>query len=501
MRRHGVGASASANSSFSTTPRSFNPAKPQDTNTSSSSTENNSTGSGYGTSNDSGNGKQKDRKEQAKAEEPVDTTVPGRSPFQAFVDVLRAEVRKNREWQDSVKQLQGEASKVQDSEAMRKTKELYERARLQASIENNPKLAAAARELKKAGVNVNDAITHTIKTMEENAFVKSAAKAISASARVVGDAAMTASEPLRKTDAYKAVASEILEAIDSAANNVQHGGYIEKEARRRRREARLEKAGISGQQGLAARRPKVEEDPFRQVMDETHRAGQAVTLHATANVEKTSRFASITPKPVADAFASMSHAYAESENPFVSSMRTVTSAIGRFFDETETAKVTKWVKELDPAFTTEGFLRELREYIVPELVDAYVNGDQPTLKAWCSEAVSEPPTWLQTYNVLMATLQGTISPTLVSESRVLDIRNLDIMSAKILDTDLHVFVVAWRTQEILAYRDIKTGKLAVGDENKIEQVGYVAVLTRVDEELDNKVTGGWKVIDMARRAG
>lgn len=86
--------------------------------------------------------------------------------------------------------------------------------------------------------------------------------------------------------------------------------------------------------------------------------------------------------------ASFSHAYAESENPFVSSMRSVTSTVGRWFDETETAKVTKWVKELDPSFTTEGFLVELREYIVPELVDAYVNADQPTLKAWCSEAVS-----------------------------------------------------------------------------------------------------------------
>lgn len=50
--------------------------------------------------------------------------------------------------------------------------------------------------------------------------------------------------------------------------------------------------------------------------------------------------------------------------------------------------MTKWVKELDGDFTTEGFLRELREYIVPELVDAYVNCDQVVLKQWCSEAVS-----------------------------------------------------------------------------------------------------------------
>lgn len=72
----------------------------------------------------------------------------------------------------------------------------------------------------------------------------------------------------------------------------------------------------------------------------------------------------------------------------MSSVRSVTSTIGRLFAETETAKVTKWVKELDPSFTQEGFLRDLREYIVPELVDAYVNGDQVVLRQWCSEGVN-----------------------------------------------------------------------------------------------------------------
>lgn len=71
------------------------------------------------------------------------------------------------------------------------------------------------------------------------------------------------------------------------------------------------------------------------------------------------------------------------------------------------------------------------------------------------------------------------------------------MSAKILENDVHVYVVSWRTQEVLAYRDLKTNEIAVGDENKIQQVGYVAVLTRVAEELDNEETGGWKVIDVS----
>ncbi|GAA5933574.1 protein translocase subunit TIM44 [Sporobolomyces koalae] len=415
---------------------------------------------------------QSKQKQQAKEEEP-DTTVAGRSPFAAFVEVLREEVRKNREWQDSVKQLGGEVGKVQDSEAMKRAKDAYERARLAASIKENPRLAAAANELRKAGISINDAVGTALKGMEETAFVRTLSKA----SRAVGDAAYTASAPVRDTEAYKAVAAEITDLLENAANDVQHGGYIDREARRKRRAARLAKIGK--ERGMAQRRLKVEEDT---------EAGQAITLHATANKEpKESRL----PKPIADAMAQWSHTYAESDNPFIVMSRSVTGTVGRWFDETETAKVSKWVKQMDPEFTQESFLKELREYIVPELVDAYVNGDQPTLKQWCSEA---------TFNVLIATLGNSIGPAMMSESRVLDIRNLDIMSAKILENDLHVFVVSWRTQEVLAYRDLKSNEIAVGDENKIQQVGYVAVLTRVEEELDNEETGGWKVIDMARRA-
>lgn len=53
-----------------------------------------------------------------------------KSPFQTFVDVLRDELRKNRELQENVKQLQGDVDKLQDSETMRKARAAYERARV-----------------------------------------------------------------------------------------------------------------------------------------------------------------------------------------------------------------------------------------------------------------------------------------------------------------------------------------------------------------------------------
>ena len=42
---------------------------------------------------------------------------------------------------------------------------------------------------------------------------------------------------------------------------------------------------------------------------------------------------------------------------------------------------------LDPSFSMESFEHELREYIVPEVMDTYLSADNDALKSWCSEAV------------------------------------------------------------------------------------------------------------------
>ena len=92
--------------------------------------------------------------------------------------------------------------------------------------------------------------------------------------------------------------------------------------------------------------------------------------------------------PVFRKFSDLKEQYDESENPVVSGMRAVTDTIGGWFEETEQAQVQRRMKIMDPTFTLETFERELREYIIPEVVDAYLSADQESLKAWCSEAVS-----------------------------------------------------------------------------------------------------------------
>lgn len=57
-----------------------------------------------------------------------------RSPFRVFVETLKMEIEKNRELQENVKQLQGDVGKMQDSESMKKAKDMYERARVSSFV-------------------------------------------------------------------------------------------------------------------------------------------------------------------------------------------------------------------------------------------------------------------------------------------------------------------------------------------------------------------------------
>ncbi|KAI1796595.1 mitochondria import inner membrane translocase TIM44 subunit [Ganoderma leucocontextum] len=392
-----------------------------------------------------------------------------KSPFQTFVEVLKEELRKNRELQDNVKQLQGDVEKFQDSEAMKRAKEAYERARLTSSIQENPRLRAAAEELRNAGIKVGDAVGEALRTMEESDLVR----AISRASAAVSSTIEKTTEPIRNTAAYKSLSDTIADALDDSGSS-KHGGFEEKEARRKRRQLRLAKAGKDSMS-------RVKANP---------EAGQAMVLHKDSpRQEKWNQLKE--SNPLLRQFAELKQQYDESENPVVSSLRSVTSTIGGWFDENESAMVHRYMKAMDPTFNIGTFERELREYIVPEVVDAYLCADREALQAWCGE---------KTYNVLWATMEQYLKQGLVSDSKVLDIRSVEILHGKILEDEIPVYVVTFATQEILLFRNAKSGEVVVGAENRVEQCHYAAVITRIEEELDNELTGGWKVVEMGRRS-
>ena len=87
---------------------------------------------------------------------------------------------------------------------------------------------------------------------------------------------------------------------------------------------------------------------------------------------------------------------------------------------------------------------------------------------------------------------------LAPDSKVLDIRQVDVSTGRFLEDNTPVYVITFTTQEVLLFRDRKTREVVIGAEDRVEQCNYAAVITRVEEELENELTGGWKVIEVRR---
>ena len=187
---------------------------------------------------------------------------------------------------------------------------------------------------------------------------------------------------------------------------------------------------------------------------------------------------------------SLKSTYAESENPLISTARSITDRVAGFFAENETAMVVKKFREMDPAFQLEPFLQEMREYILPEVLEAYVKGDVEVLKLWLSAAQ---------YQVYAALMQQYTTAGLKSDGRILDIRNVEVLSARMLDPgEVPVFIVTCRTQEVHVYRNAKSGELAAGMEDKVQQVTYAIGVTRTPEDVNNQETRGWRLIELQK---
>lgn len=344
-----------------------------------------------------------------------------------------------------------------ESEAFKRAKEAYAKAQLGST--------AAGKVLKKGAETVGDAAY--------KAWESPVGKGVRTGVKVTADVADKAFEPVRKTQVYK----DMSEVIDDGSSTA-YGGFLTKEQREALRKKELERKKKQGFQG-----------PVR----ENDEAGGALvaTEHKPTGPTMGEKWENFKLKsPIGRGVVYLQERWEESENGLIALIRTIVEKVTGFFSETEQAKVVKQLKLMDPSFRLTDFQRTLTNYIVPEVVDAYIKNDAKVLKEWLSEAP---------YNVWEANNKQFIQQGLFSDSRVLDIRGVEIVTCKSLQpNDVPVIVVSCRAQEIHLYRKAKTGEIAAGTEDHIQLSTYAMVLTRIPEEFDNKVTDGWKIVEFAR---
>lgn len=101
--------------------------------------------------------------------------------------------------------------------------------------------------------------------------------------------------------------------------------------------------------------------------------------------------------------------------------------------------------------------------------------------------------------MLKATFDSQLKVGHRMEGRVLDLRHIEVVTAKVLD-DTPVIVVTFTTQQISYVKD-QTGKLVEGSEDGIENVNYVMALAKQEKVEKNSPTKGWKLLEIAIRPG
>lgn len=377
-----------------------------------------------------------------------------RSPAQIFRDTFKKEWQKSQELQDNIKTLQDASGRLGESEAYKKAREAYVKAQKGSTI--------VGKTLKKTGETVEDIASKAW----ESEIAKSTRQAASATAKKIDESL----EPVRQTKIYK----DVSEVMDDG-NSSRYGGFITKEQRRLKREQDL----------LSGKRPRA--------VKGNEEAGTALVA---TNIEAKESFG----KKVEDfkektlvgraLHRVKSKLWDESGNPLIVFLRKIFNKIGGFFAETEAARVLGQFKMMDPTFTNDSFTKHLREYIIPEILEAYVKGDEKVLKKWFSEAP---------YNVYAAQQKAFREQQLFADGRILDIRGVEIVSAKMLPPqDIPVLVVGCRAQEIHLYRKAKTGEVAAGHESNIMMSSYAMVFTREQEQIDDEETEGWKILEFVR---
>ncbi|KAI8088773.1 uncharacterized protein BX664DRAFT_331336 [Halteromyces radiatus] len=393
------------------------------------------------------------------------------SPFKVFMDTIKDQINKSKEVQQGVKSLQDESGKFAESETLKRAKEMFEKAKLQQSA-SQERLKQATEKFTETAGKVGQSVNESWKKASETEFAKDTSEKIKKAAENINKQA----EPLKNS----AVAGKISESFRTVVKDEsgRYSGFVDKESRRKLREEAQKQAEAAN-----ANTKKVVEDP---------NAGANMVLHKDSKwKESWNKFKE--DSPIMQGIFRARKSYEDSDNVFVSYTRAftdrVSDAFGSIFEESDQAQAIRAFQTIDPTFNMDKFMKEARGFIVPELMEAYLKGDVETLKIWCSEA---------TYNVLTAVIQAQMQQGLISDCKIQDLRDVDLVAAKILENDVPVLVLSFRTQEIILFRNAKSGEVVYGKEDQIEQVTYACVFTKEPEDLQNPITSGWRIIDMAK---
>lgn len=390
--------------------------------------------------------------------------------FSEIIDSVKNEVSKDEELKASLMKMEARLTDVKQNPALKAVKDATKNI-----ISQNSQIINELSRLQKKG---DEIIMKTVgrKRVSKKPLTTSSTNPSTAS-KVLDAARQSVSESkILKNVGYsvKNVQSTLVDDSDSYL----YGGFSHREFRR---------LSLTKRKQSISSFPMIEENPNAGTSVTTN--GSPFSLKGRVSSTLSMAWSSICEQnPIIKKAFEVRRSYEESNNVFVFLARSLTSTITSpfksfLFKESETAQVIKEIRSMDPKFSLESFLSEATKYLIPEILESLILLDRVALKSWCSES-------------LYAALTTTLSPELIGDGQILDLRHVDLLTARIVN-DFPVLVISFTTQQISCIKNSITGELSRGSPDSIESVLYVWALAKTSD-ID-PVTGGWRLIEMSAR--
>uniref|UniRef100_A0A8C6QAM4 Mitochondrial import inner membrane translocase subunit TIM44 n=1 Tax=Nothobranchius furzeri TaxID=105023 RepID=A0A8C6QAM4_NOTFU len=375
-----------------------------------------------------------------------------------FLDNLKQELNKNKEMKENIKKFREEAKKLEESDALQQARRKYK------NIESET--VKTSEVLKKTFGNISETVKEV--RMNIGKKIKEGMEEAAKTAKTSAESVSKSGEKLGKSGAFKAI-SQGMESVKKEIGDLGHTGPYRPPVRLRKR-TEFSSRGAGDDKVFEAN-----EEAMGVVLHKNSKWYQQWKDFKDNNV-------------VFNRFFEMKMKYDESDNIFIRASRAVadkmTNVIGGLFSKTEMSEVMTEILKVDPSFDKDSFLKQCERDIIPNILEAMIQGELEVLKDWCFEA---------TYSQLAHPIQQAKAMGLQFHSKILDIDSIDLAMGKMMEQG-PVLIITFQAQMVMVIRNAK-GEVVEGDPEKVLRMMYVWALCRDQEELNPNAA--WRLLDIS----
>jgi len=367
---------------------------------------------------------------------------------------MKEEFRKNKEMKENLKKFREEAKKLEESEALKEARGKFSKVLEKSDsgvikekldeLKDSEFVKKTSKSAEEIGSKTTETVAETMKNLSESTAFKKVSEGVKVAKDVVQD-------ELNESDIYaRGKVYQRPKALQKRSDRLMHSMTQEKTF-------------------------DANEDATEMVMHKDSKFAQSWAQFKENNQYVNKMF-------------EYKMKYDESDHMAVRMSRAVTEKVttvfGSLFSKTEMSEVMTEICKMDPSFDPIPFAKQCREDIIPNILEAIVQGNLEVLEDWCHEAA---------FNQLAVPIRAALEQKLVFDARVLDITDVEIVAAKLMEQG-PVLVITFSAQQIMVLRN-KAGDIVEGDPEKILRVTYVWALCRDQEILDP--TACWRLIDLS----